>query len=704
VPATREKPMADPFPLSQIRNIGIAAHIDAGKTTTTERILFYTGRVHRMGEVDQGSATMDWMVQEQERGITITSAATTCVWKDHCINIIDTPGHVDFTIEVERSLRVLDGVVAVFCAVGGVQPQSETVWRQANRYRVPRIALVNKMDRAGADFHHVLHQMRDHLGANAVATQLPVGAEDNFTGVIDLLRMKSLIYEDDLGSVSTETEIPKHLEPQALEFREALLEAAAEADEEAMEAYVSEGDVALPLITRALRKATLSCSLVPVLCGAAFRNKGVQPLLDTIVDLLPSPLDVIPMEGVNPAGEPEVRAADPDGPFAALAFKITADPYVGRLTYIRVYSGERKRGEYVVNTLRDTRERLGRLLRMHANRREDVKSVRAGDIVAVVGLRDTNTGDTLCDDGHPLVLESIDFPEPVISVAIEPRTKADEERLTTALHTIAQEDPSFRMKVDQETGQMIISGMGELHLDIITDRLRRDMGVQASVGRPQVSYREALSGKTRADERFVRQTGGHGQFAHVILEVEPLGNGSGFSFVDKTVGGDIPKEFIPAVEMGVRQAMEAGPVAGFPLVDVLATLTGGSYHEVDSSDIAFRIAGAMALRSAASRARPMLMEPIMAVEVVMPEAHMGEVMGDITSRRGNIVAMRPTAGGTQTIRCEVPLPEMFGYATVLRSLTQGRGTYTMQPARYEPVPQTIAEEIVARIRGPLAGS
>jgi len=691
------------YPLSRVRNIGIAAHIDAGKTTTTERILFYTGRVHRMGEVDDGAATMDWMVQEQERGITITSAATTCVWADHQINIIDTPGHVDFTVEVERSLRVLDGVVAIFCAVGGVQPQSETVWRQANRYHVPRIAFVNKMDRTGADFHHVLHEMRDHLGANAVAIQLPVGAEDQFVGVIDLLRMKSIIYEDDLGTVSKVTEIPSHLEPQALQFREALVEAAAEVDEEALEAYSENRYVEPEIIMRALRKATLDCSLVPVLCGASFRNKGVQPLLDAIVSLLPSPLDVPAVEGTNPAGETETREPSPEAPFCALAFKIAMDPYVGRLTYVRVYSGQRKRGEYVLNATRGNRERLGRILRMHANRREDLKSVRAGDIVAVVGLRDTTTGDTLAESDHPLVLESMDFPEPVIFVAIEPRTKADEEKLTSALHSIAQEDPSFQMKVDEETGQMIISGMGELHLEIITDRLRRELGVSAKVGRPQVAYREALTATATADERLVRQTGGRGQYARVQLQVAPRENGAGFKFTDTLVGGVIPKEFVPAIEEGVRQATESGPLAGFPVVDVEVTLIGGDYHEVDSSDIAFRIAGSMAFKSAAAKAKPVLLEPIMAVEIVTPEHCMGEVMGDVTSRRGSILAMRASAGNTQTIRCEIPLAEVFGYATGLRSLTQGRGTYTMQPARYQPVPQPIADEIVARIRGRLPG-
>lgn len=688
--------------LKRIRNIGIAAHIDAGKTTTTERILFYTGRVHRIGEVDDGAATMDWMAQEQERGITITSAATSCDWMDHTINIIDTPGHVDFTMEVERSLRVLDGMVAIFCAVGGVQPQSETVWRQANRYGVPRIAYINKMDRTGADFHNVLHQIRDHLGANALALQIPVGAEDKYEGVVDLINMKSTIYTDDLGTTSEVTEIPEHLQEVSEAFRKHLVETVAEFDDDLLEKYFDQGDLSVEDLHMAIRRATLQNNLVPVLCGASYRNRGVQPLLDAIVDYLPSPLDVPNIIGVNPKNDEMVsRSAAVDEPFCALAFKIMSDPYVGKLTYFRVYSGKLERGSYVVNPTRRTRERLGRILRMHANRREEVDQVVAGDIVAGVGLRDTITGDTLCDENHPIVLESIDFPDPVIFVAIEPKSKADEEKLGISLQKLQVEDPSLKVRTDQETGQIIIAGMGELHLEIVVDRMLREFSVEANVGRPQVAYKETVTRSARGEGKFIRQTGGRGQYGHVVLEIDPLEPGAGFEFVNAIVGGVIPKEYISAVEAGVKDALEGGVAAGYPVIDVRARVIDGSYHEVDSSEIAFKVAGSMAFKDGARKAHPVIKEPIMRLEVVTPIDYMGEVIGDLNSRRGRIENMRPTAGNTQTIRALVPLSDVFGYATTLRSVSQGRATYTMEPSHYDEIPQSLAETLIARIRGEL---
>ncbi|WP_018087044.1 elongation factor G [Desulfurispora thermophila] len=691
--------MARQYPLEKTRNIGIMAHIDAGKTTTTERILFYTGRVHRMGEVHDGAATMDWMVQEQERGITITSAATTCFWRDHRINIIDTPGHVDFTVEVERSLRVLDGAVAVFCSVGGVEPQSETVWRQADKYGVPRIAYINKMDRIGADFFRGLNMIRERLGASPVAVQLPIGAEDSFRGVVDLVKNKAIIYVDDLGTQSQETEIPAEMQDLVAEYREKLLESVAELDEALMEKYL-EGEVLTEEeIKRAIRLGTIQVKITPVLCGSSFKNKGVQPLLDAIVDYLPSPVDIPPVQGVNPeTGAEDNRLAADDQPFAALAFKIMTDPYVGKLTFFRVYSGTLKSGSYVYNSTKNKRERIGRLLLMHANHREEIGEIYAGDIVAAVGLKDTTTGDTLCDDKAPIVLEAMDFPEPVIDVAIEPQTKADQDKMGVALAKLAEEDPTFRMHTDPETGQTIISGMGELHLEIIVDRLLREFKVQANVGRPQVAYRETIRQKVRAEGKFVRQTGGRGQYGHVLLEVEPAEPGTGLEFVNKIVGGVVPKEYIPAVEAGVREAMENGVLAGYPLIDVRVTLVDGSYHEVDSSEMAFKIAGSLGFKNAAIKAKPVLLEPIMRVEVVVQDEYMGDVIGDLNSRRGHIEEMEPR-GNAQVIHAKVPLAEMFGYATELRSRTQGRGTYTMQFSHYAEVPASIAENIIARRNG-----
>jgi len=687
--------------LDKTRNIGIAAHIDAGKTTTTERILFYTGKVHRMGEVDEGAATMDWMVQEQERGITITSAATTCFWKDHRINIIDTPGHVDFTVEVERSLRVLDGMVAIFCAVGGVQPQSETVWRQANRYKVPRIAYVNKMDRVGADFFRVVDRMKERLGAKAVPVQIPIGSEAQFVGVVDLIRMKSIIYLDDLGTVSKEDEIPSDLLEMAIRQREALLEAIADVDDRLMEKYLEGEKITPEEIKQALRYGTIHGGLVPVLCGSSFRNKGVQPLMDAVVDYLPSPLDIAAVEGEDPkTGETLTRKPTPEEPFAALAFKIMSDPYVGKLTFFRVYSGSLSKGSYVLNSTKGSRERIGRILRMHANHREDVDQVQAGDIAAAVGLSNVTTGDTLCDESAPIVLESIQFPEPVISIAIEPKTKADQDKLASALERLSAEDPTFRIRTDEETGQTIISGMGELHLEIIQDRLMREFKVEANVGRPQVAYKEAITVKARAQGRYVRQTGGRGQYGDVWVEVEPLPPGSGVEFVSKVVGGVVPKEYIPAVEKGVREALESGVVSGYPVIDVRVTLVDGSYHEVDSSEIAFKMAGSMAVRAAVEKAKPIIKEPIMAVEVVTPEEFLGDVIGDLNARRGHIEHMEPGLGGTQVLKARVPLAEMFGYATTLRSLTQGRASYTMEPSHYEEVPPSLAEGVRSRGSGP----
>jgi elongation factor G len=691
--------MARAYPLERTRNIGIAAHIDAGKTTTTERILFYTGKIHRMGEVDEGAATMDWMLQEQQRGITITSAATTCFWRDHLINIIDTPGHVDFTVEVERSLRVLDGVIAVFDAVAGVQPQSETVWRQANKYSVPRIAFVNKIDRTGANFHRTLHHLRERLGARAVAVQLPIGEEGEFRGVVDLIRMRAIMWPEESGAETQEGPIPSHMENLSSRFHDALLEAAAETDEGLMTKFLETGALSVEEVKAGLRKGTLSYNMVPVFCGAALRNKGIQPLLDAIVDYLPSPLDVPEVKGVSPeSGEITIRRASDEEPFCALAFKVMSDPHVGKLIYFRVYSGESKRGAWVHNTTRRKKERLGRLLRMHANRREEVTEVRTGDIVAAVGLNGTTTGDTLCAAENPVLLESIHFPEPVISVAIEPKTKAEEEKLSQALERLQEEDPTFRRNTDSETGQTILAGMGELHLEIICDRLLREFNVEANIGRPQVAYRETITRQTFAEGRYIRQTGGRGQYGHVEIELMPLPVRGGFEFVNKITGGTVPGEFIPAVEAGIREAMEGGVLAGYPMVDIRATLYDGSYHEVDSSEIAFKIAASMAFREAAQRGEPVLKEPIMAVEAVTPEERLGEVLGDLNVRRAHISGLEATPGRTQTIRALVPLAEMFGYATTLRSLTQGRATYTMEPSHYEIVPEVLARQIIEKGR------
>jgi elongation factor G len=686
--------MARTTPIERVRNIGIMAHIDAGKTTTTERVLFYTGINYKIGEVHEGTATMDWMVQEQERGITITSAATTCFWRDCRINIIDTPGHVDFTIEVERSLRVLDGAVAVFCAVGGVEPQSETVWRQADKYRVPRIAFINKMDRVGAEFERVVEEMREKLKATPLLLQLPVGAEDKFTGVVDLIDQKALIWDEDrLGANYKVEEIPAALEEQAAGYRDKMVEILADHDEHLMELYL-EGKTPEPdRIRAAIRAATLKMAITPVLLGSAFRNKGVQPMLDAVVDYLPSPIDLPPVKGTVD-GKEEERSPQDTAPFSALAFKIMTDPYIGTLTFIRVYSGKLESGGSVLNSTRGRRERIGRLVKMHANKREEISEVYAGDICAV-GLRDTNTGDTLCDPAHPIVLESIEFPEPVIQIAIEPKTKADQDKLSEALQKLAKEDPSFRVSVNKETAQTLIAGMGELHLEIIVDRMLREFKVDANVGKPQVAYRETIRRASEAEGRFVRQTGGHGQFGVVDLRIEPLEKGGGFEFVDGTKGGSIPRNFIPSVEDGVKEAMENGMLAGYPMVDIRATVTDGKYHEVDSSEIAFRIAGAMAFKEACERASPVLLEPVMDVEVVTPQEFMGEVIGDLNSRRGKILDMEGRAGA-QVIEARVPLANMFGYATRLRSMTQGRANYTMQFGAYEPVPQNIFEELTAR--------
>jgi elongation factor G len=688
------------YPLARTRNIGIMAHIDAGKTTTTERILYYTGKTYKVGEVHEGTAVMDWMVQEQERGITITSAATTCMWKDHWINIIDTPGHVDFTVEVERSLRILDGAVAIFDAVAGVEPQTETVWRQANRYRVPRICFVNKMDRVGADFLRTVEMIRDRLDANPLPVQLPVGVEDGFVGVVDLVTMVAHIWPgDDLGERWEDRPVPAELVAEAEHWRHELLEALADFDEQLMEAYVHNSDVTPDDLRRAIRRATLANAATPVLCGAAFKNKGVQPLLDAIVFYLPSPLDIPPVSGTVPGDGVETREASDDAPFSALAFKIAADPYVGKLTYFRVYSGTVRAGSHVYNSTKDRKERIGRILQMHANHREDKPAAFAGDIVAAVGLKHTTTGDTLCDPARPIVLESMSFPAPVISVAIEPKTKADQDRLAKALQTLAEEDPTFQVRFDEETGQTIISGMGELHLEVLVDRLTREFKVGANVGKPQVAYRETITKPVSGVEaRYVRQTGGRGQFAVVTIDLEPTGPGGGFEFVSRLKGGVIPNEYVPAVDEGIQEAMETGVLAGYPLVDVRAILVDGQYHEVDSSEIAFKIAGSMALKEAARRADPVLLEPVMEVEVVTPEGSMGEVIGDLTARRGKIERME-ARGAMQVIRALVPLAEMFGYATDLRSRTQGRATYTMQFHSYQRVPDGIAREIVAKVRG-----
>jgi elongation factor G len=686
--------------LDRTRNIGIMAHIDAGKTTTTERILYYCGVNYKIGEVHDGTATMDWMVQEQERGITITSAATTCFWNEHRINIIDTPGHVDFTIEVERSLRVLDGAVAVFCSVGGVEPQSETVWRQADKYKVPRIAFINKMDRVGADFERCVGMLRTRLAANPVPVQLPIGAEDHFLGVVDLVSMKAIVWDDEsLGASFRFEEIPAAMAEVAVEQREALLDAVAESDEVLLEKYLAGGEIGEDELRRAIRKATLSLSIVPVLCGSAFKNKGVQPLLDAVTNYLPAPTDVDAVTGTNPDTGAEVtRPPTIDAPFSALAFKIMTDPFVGTLTFLRVYSGRIETGAHVLNSTKTKKERIGRLLQMHANKREDIKEVQAGDICAAVGLRDTTTGNTLCDDRHPIELESIEFPEPVIAIAIEPKTKADQEKLGVSLQKLAAEDPSFRVSTDRDTGQTIIAGMGELHLEVIVDRLLREFKVDANVGKPQVAYRETVRKTVENETKFVRQSGGRGQYAHVVMRLEPLEAGKGFEFVDGTKGGVIPREYIPAIEKGMADALDTGAIAGYPLVDVKATVLDGSYHEVDSSEMAFRIAGSMCLKEAARKAHPVILEPIMKVEVVVPEDFMGDVIGDISSRRGRVLGME-SRGSAQVIDSEVPLAQIFGYATDLRSMTQGRATYTMQFSHYEPVPQTISEEITAKAVG-----
>jgi elongation factor G len=683
--------------LDRVRNIGIMAHIDAGKTTTTERILYYTGRTYKMGEVHEGAAVMDWMVQEQERGITITSAATTAFWRDFRINIIDTPGHVDFTVEVERSLRVLDGAIAVFDSVAGVEPQSETVWRQADRYGVPRIAFMNKMDRVGADFFASVQSMVDRLGARPVPVQLPLGREDEFRGVIDLVEMRGLVWSDELGMNAENIDIPSELVEQAEEYHHQLIDAVADHDDELMEAYLLDEESVTPdMLRRALRKATLDMSVVPVLCGTAFKNKGVQPLLDAVVDYLPSPLDVPPVHGVDPRTENELsRRASTEEPFAALAFKVMSDPYVGKLTYIRVYSGLIQSGDRVLNTTTGKTERAGRILQMHANHREERTEIGAGEIAAVVGFKNTTTGDTLAVDSAPIRLESMQFPEPVISVAIEPKTKSDQDKLGIGLQRLAEEDPTFRVRTDEETGQTLISGMGELHLEIIVDRLMREFSVDANVGRPQVAYRET-AGKAveKIEGRFVRQTGGRGQYGHAVIDLEPSEPGSGYEFLDKIVGGKIPREYIPAVDLGIQEAMESGVLAGYPVVDVRVSLIEGSYHDVDSSEMAFKVAGSMAFKNAMQRAKPKLLEPVMAVEVVTPEEYLGDVMGDLNSRRGHVLGLEPR-GNAQVITARVPLATMFGYATDLRSTTQGRATFTMQFDRYEEVPQSIAGEIVA---------
>jgi len=690
------------YPLERTRNIGIMAHIDAGKTTTTERILYYTGRSYKIGEVHEGTATMDWMVQEQERGITITSAATTCFWRDCRINIIDTPGHVDFTVEVERSLRVLDGAVAILDAVAGVEPQTETVWRQADKYRVPRIIYVNKMDRVGADFFQSLEMIKSRLGAKPVVIQLPIGKEDGFRGVIDLVEEVALVWPDEdarLGQTFERVQIPAEYADQVREYREHLVDALSEVDEGLMERYLEDEKLTADEVRAALRLATLGMKYVPVICGASFKNKGVQPLLDAVVDYLPSPLDIPPVQGLNPdTRESETRQAADSEPFTALAFKLMNDPFVGQLTFLRVYAGTLPAGAHVYNSTQQKKERVGRLLRMHANKREEIESVGAGDIAAVVGLKFARTGDTLCDANRPIVLESMDFPAPVISVAIEPKTKADEEKLGTSLGRLALEDPTFKVAVDAETGQTLISGMGELHLEIIVDRLLREFKVEANVGRPEVAYRETIRRKAEARGRFVRQTGGRGQYGDVEIEIAPVEAGKGFTFENKIVGGSIPREYIPAIEKGIREAAESGILAGYPMVDFEVALLDGSYHEVDSSEMAFKIAGSMALKEATKRAGAVLLEPIMQVEVVTPDEYMGAVHGDLAARRGRIVSME-ARGSSQVIRANVPLAMMFGYATDLRSATQGRATYTMQFARYEEVPASLAEEIIAKVAG-----
>lgn len=685
--------MGREFPLEKTRNIGIMAHIDAGKTTTTERILFYTGVNHKIGEVHEGAATMDWMAQEQERGITITSAATTCHWKGYRVNIIDTPGHVDFTVEVERSLRVLDGSVAVFSAKDGVQTQSETVWRQASTYHVPRIAFINKMDTVGADFLHAVQTMRDRLHANAIAMQLPIGKESTFVGIIDLLTRQAEIYKDDKGKEIEVVEIPDEYKDQVEELREAICEAAAEADDELMEKYLGGEELSIEEIKTALRKQVIDCKIFPVFCGSAYKNKGIQMLLDAVIDYLPSPLDVPPVKGTDPKTEEELeRPADDKAPLAALAFKIMSDPFVGKLAYFRVYSGEMHQGTYVLNSTKGKKERVGRILQMHANHRKEINIAYTGDIAAAVGFKDVTTGDTLCDEEHPIILEKMVFPEPVISVAVEPKTKADQEKMGVALQRLAEEDPTFRVHTDPESNQTIISGMGELHLDIIVDRIKREFGVDATVGKPQVAYRETIRKEVEAEGKFIRQTGGHGQYGHCWLRLEPQEAGKGFTFENKIVGGVIPKEFIAPVQAGVEAAMEDGVVAGYPMVDIKVTVFDGSYHDVDSSEMAFKVAGSMAFKAGAKKADPVLLEPYMKVEVDVPEQYMGDVIGGLNSRRGRIDGME-TENGDSRISGYVPLSEMFGYATDLRSTTQGRGTFTMTFDHYEEVPKAISQQI-----------
>ena len=691
--------MARQFPLEKTRNIGIMAHIDAGKTTTTERILFYTGKTHKIGEVHEGGATMDWMVQEQERGITITSAATTCQWAGHRINIIDTPGHVDFTVEVERSLRVLDGSVAVFCAKGGVEPQSETVWRQADRYNVPRMAYVNKMDITGADFYRVVQMMKDRLNANAVPIQIPIGFEDTFEGMIDLVKMRAIVYGDKLGKDEEFVEIPADMLEKAQEYRQQLLEAVAESDDELMMKYLDGGDFTEEEINEGIRTMTVACKMTPVCCGSSYKNKGVQPLLDAVVAYMPAPTDIPPIKGINPdTGEEDERASSDELPFSALAFKIMTDPFVGRLAFFRVYSGTLGSGSYVYNSTKGKRERIGRILQMHANHREEIDMAYSGDIAAAVGLKDTTTGDTLCDEKSPIILESMVFPDPVISVAVEPKTKADQEKMGIALQKLAEEDPTFRVNTDPESAQTIISGMGELHLDIIVGRLLREFKVGCTVGNPQVAYRETIRKAVKSEGKFVRQSGGKGQYGHCWLEITPRQPGEGFLFENKVVGGAIPKEYIGPIEAGIKEAMQNGVVAGYPMVDIGVTVVDGSYHEVDSSEMAFKIAGSMGFRAGTLKASPVILEPYMKVEVTVPEEYMGDVIGDLNSRRGRIEGMEARSGA-QVITAFVPLSEMFGYATDLRSKTQGRGNYSMEVDHYEDVPKNIAEAIVAKTKG-----
>ncbi|HEY4662131.1 MAG TPA: elongation factor G [Candidatus Humimicrobiaceae bacterium] len=685
--------------LKNTRNIGITAHIDAGKTTTTERVLYYTGKTYKMGEVHDGAAVMDWMIQEQERGITITSAATTCFWKDNKINIIDTPGHVDFTVEVERSLRVLDGMIAIFCAVGGVEPQSETVWRQADKYNVPRIAFVNKMDRGGADFYYVLDMIKTRLGANPLPIQIPIGREEDFLGIIDLISMRAIIYKDEMGIKFEYEDIPEELESVARKYRQELIENIANYNDFILNKYVENIEISEAELKKAIREITLSVNGVPVFCGAAFKNKGVQPLLDGVVDFLPSPADINSPKGVNPHDEKEIeRTVSDEAPFSGLIFKITTDPFVGKLSYLRIYSGILQSGTQVMNANNSNKNRISKLLEMHANSREELKEAYCGDIVAVVGLKSVNTGDTICDPGKPIRYESISFPEPVLAIAIEPKTKMEQEKLGMALSRLAEEDPTFRREIDDETGQTIISGMGELHLEIIVDRLLREFGVGANVGKPQVSYRETITRGAQVEGKYIRQSGGKGQYGHVVVRFEPNEYGKGFEFEDKTKGGSIPKEFIKPVEMGIKDAMQSGEVAGYPVVDVKAILLDGSYHEVDSSEIAFRIAASKAFREAMKKCLPILLEPVMDVEVVAPDEYMGEVIGDLNSRRGKILSLA-LRNKNRIIKAEVPLAEMFGYATDLRSKTQGRATFTMQFKKYEPTPGRIADEIIERFKG-----